>query len=77
MLSANSEIANVSVELDLSLTGDPLDIAFNAKYLSDAVRSITEEEIVMHFNSPISPCVISAKEGNQYLYLILPVRVSQ
>ena len=77
VLSANSEIANVSVELDLSLTGDPLDIAFNAKYLSDAVRSITEEEIVMHFNSPISPCVISAKEGNQYLYLILPVRVSQ
>ena len=29
----------------------------------------------MHFNSNVSPCVVSPIDGDQYLYLILPVRV--
>lgn len=29
----------------------------------------------MRFNSNVSPCVIAPQEGEDYLYLILPVRV--
>ena len=57
------------------MTGDPIEIAFNAKYITDVIRNITDEKLCMRFNSNVSPCVIAPQEGEDYLYLILPVRV--
>jgi len=47
----------------------------NARYLSDVIRNISEDELCMRFNSNVSPCVICPPEGDQYVYLVLPVRV--
>jgi len=74
-ITSNAELGDVLEELDASLTGDPLEIAFNAKYITDVIRNITDDDLCMHFNSNVSPCVVSPAEGDQYLYLILPVRV--
>lgn len=74
-ITSNAELGDVLEELDATLTGDPIDIAFNAKYITDVIRNITDDDLVMHFNSNVSPCVVSPLEGDQYLYLILPVRV--
>lgn len=74
-ITSNAELGDVLEELDATLTGDPIDIAFNAKYITDVIRNITDDEICMHFNSNVSPCVVSPLAGEQYLYLILPVRV--
>ena len=30
----------------------------------------------MRFNSPVSPCVVCPTEGDDFLYLMLPVRVN-
>lgn len=30
-------------ELETELTGDPIEIAFNAKYITDVIRNITDE----------------------------------
>ena len=74
-ITSNAELGDVLEELDASLTGDPIEIAFNAKYITDVIRNITDDELCMHFNSNVSPCVVSPIDGDQYLYLILPVRV--
>lgn len=74
-ISSNAELGDVLEELDTELSGDPIDIAFNAKYITDVIRNITDEKLCMRFNSNVSPCVIAPKEGEDYLYLILPVRV--
>ena len=66
---------DVLEELETELTGDPIEIAFNAKYITDVIRNITDEKLCMRFNSNVSPCVIAPQEGEDYLYLILPVRV--
>ncbi len=58
-------------ELETELTGDPIEIAFNAKYITDVIRNITDEKLCMRFNSNVSPCVIAPQEGEDYLYLIL------
>jgi DNA polymerase-3 subunit beta len=39
------------------------------------IRNISEDELCMRFNSNVSPCVICPAEGDQYVYLVLPVRV--
>ncbi|MBQ2951927.1 MAG: DNA polymerase III subunit beta [Clostridia bacterium] len=74
-ITSNAELGDVHEELDARLDGDPLDIAFNAKYITDVIRNITDDELCMHFNSNVSPCIVKPREGDQFLYLILPVRV--
>ncbi len=74
-ITSNAELGDVLEELDAQLSGDPLEIAFNAKYITDVIRNITDDDLCMRFNSNVSPCVISPAEGDGYLYLILPVRV--
>ena len=75
-VTSNAELGNVVEEMEVEMNGDPIDIAFNAKYLTDAIRNIAEDELCMRFNTNVSPSVISPREGQEYLYLILPVRVN-
>jgi len=74
-ITSNAEMGDVREELEVALEGKGLDIAFNARYLSDVIRNIAEDELCMRFNSNVSPCVICPAEGDQYVYLVLPVRV--
>jgi DNA polymerase-3 subunit beta len=75
VITANGEMGNAVEKLPIYLEGKPLSIAFNAKYLLDVLRVIKDEEILLDFISSLSPCVVKPLEGNQYLYLVLPVRV--
>ena len=75
VITSNAEMGDVHEELEATLSGDPLEIAFNAKYITDVIRNITDDELCMHFNSNVSPCVVMPREGDHFLYLILPVRV--
>ncbi len=74
-ITSNAELGDVHEEMAARLEGDPLEIAFNAKYITDVIRNITDDDLCMFFNSSVSPCVVKPMEGERYLYLILPVRV--
>ena len=76
-ISSNAELGNVEEEMEATLIGDPIDIAFNARYIADIIRNVPDEELCMCFNSSVSPCVVIPQSGEEYLYLILPVRVFQ
>ena len=76
-ISSNAELGDVEEELEASLNGDGLDIAFNARYITDVIRNVPDDDLCMKFNSSVSPCVVVPQPGDDYLYLILPVRVFQ
>ncbi len=76
-ISSNAEMGDLEEEMELDLIGDDIDIAFNSKYIVDVIRNVEDEFLYMSFNSNVSPCVVMPPSGEQYLYLILPVRVYQ
>ena len=76
-ITSNAEMGDVEEEMEAVLNGDPIDIAFNARYIMDILRNVDEEDLNMKMNTSVSPCIVVPKNGNQYLYLILPVRVSR
>jgi DNA polymerase-3 subunit beta len=76
-ISANAEAASVTEQLPIDFDGTPLSIAFNAGYLSDVVKNIDTDDLSMRFNTSVSPCVVGPVSGDQYTYLVLPVRVSE
>lgn len=76
-VSSNAEMGDTVEEMDAALNGEDVDIAFNAKYIMDVIRNVGEDDLFMKFNSNVSPCVVVPQEGDDFLYLILPVRVFQ
>lgn len=75
-ITSDSEVGKAREELDIRLTGKNINIAFNAQYLLDVLKEAADDEIVMDFNTGISPCVIHPLSGDSYLYLVLPVKTS-
>ncbi|MFA6860350.1 MAG: DNA polymerase III subunit beta [Clostridia bacterium] len=75
VLTSNSEIGKIEEILPINFSGKELSIAFNARYFLEAMRVIDEETIKIKFNSPNNPCIITAMESDEFLYLILPVRM--
>lgn len=75
-ITSNSEEGNVKEEIAVSKNGDDLVIGFNAQYVIDVLKSIDDEEINMLFNTGITPCLIEPTSGNEFEYLVLPVRIN-
>ena len=74
-LTSASDIGNVTENITISLEGKDITIAFNARYMSECMRNIADEFIKINFTSAIAPCTITSSEGDEYLFLILPVRI--
>ena len=70
------EEGNVKENVIISIDGEGLDIGFNSKYLIDVLKVIDDENINLELNTSISPCLVKPIEGNEFVYLILPVRLS-
>lgn len=74
MLTSNSEIGNTKENITVGVRGNDINISFNSKYFSDCLRVVDNPYIKINLNSPIQPCVITPCEGNDFLFLILPVK---
>ena len=74
MLTSNSEIGNTKENITVGVKGNDLNISFNSKYFSDCLRVIDNAYVKLNFNSAIQPCVITPCEGNDFEFLILPVK---
>lgn len=73
--SKNSEVGNLEEVIKVDLEGKELEIAFNIRYFTEALRNIEDEYVYMNFNTNISPCIIEPESDEDYTYLLLPVRV--
>lgn len=73
-LFSQSELGQGYEEIPIAGEGDPVDIAFNYRYLLDVFRVLDEEELTIEFTGPLSPGIIRPVENNNFLYLVLPVR---
>lgn len=75
ILTSNTEMGTTYDEVDVETEGDTLKIAFNPRYLIEALRVIEDEIVSIQFTTSLSPCIIKPVEGSDYKYLILPLRI--
>ena len=75
VITSQTEMGTAYEEVPIDAVGDTLKIAFNPKYLIDALRVIEDEKISIQFNTALSPCIIKPEEGDIYKYLVLPLRI--
>lgn len=74
-ITSNSELGNIKENIPVNVSGKDLVISFNPRYFLESLRVNTNEFVKMCFNKASTPCVIVPTEEDEFLYLILPVRV--
>ena len=57
----------------VSKEGDDLVIAVNPRFMLDALKAISDDEVDLYFVSKSAPCII---KGEGYAYLVLPVNMA-
>lgn len=76
-LTAQEKSKGSSVEsIDVKFTGEDVSIGFNSRYLSDALRSLEDDEIVIALNGAFKPIFIEGKKNTDFRCLLMPVRLS-
>lgn len=73
-ITSSSDIGSVAESVRAQTEGVEFGISLNAKYLLDAMKALTEDEVVLSFNGAVSPFILQNKSDKHNLYLILPVR---
>lgn len=76
-ISCSSSIGKVLDNIEAQISGTELEIGFNYKYMLEATKATEVEEIFIELNTPLSPCVIRPTEGEDFIYIILPVRINK
>lgn len=76
-LSCATTIGKACDSVQCKTDGEPLEIGFNNKYLIEALRYCECDEVLIEMNTPVSPMKMSALDGDNILYLILPVRLKE
>ena len=72
---SNSEIGNIHENVTISLNGADLVTAFNSRYFIECMKVINDEFINLNFTTAIAPCIVKPCAGDEFLFLILPVRI--
>jgi DNA polymerase-3 subunit beta len=71
--SSASEVGESSTVIPALLQGSPLRIAFNGRYLLDALATVTGR-VELSFDGPLSPAVVRRPGRTDFLHLVMPLR---
>lgn len=75
LISAKTDIGDIKEIIDVSVDGNDIEVGFNPKYFADALKVIDDEKVLIQFTSTVGPCIIKSIENDDYMYLILPLRL--
>lgn len=77
ILSAESPEAGEAQEIvEGKVFGEDTEIAFNPKFFLDGLTSLSSQEAILEIAAPQKPSLIRSKKEDNFLYLIMPMRVS-
>ena len=80
--AGSGEVGEAEEALPGELEGEPLEIAFNPRYLSDGLDAVGTERVVLEFRDELKPAVLrpapaeeAPEASGDFLYLLMPVRL--
>lgn len=74
-ISSATALGTANDRIPASITGKRVEIGFNNTYLTDCLRTVNADEINIELSSPVSPIIIRPIEGDNFIFLIIPMRL--
>jgi len=69
------QVGEAKETMPVAFQGEEVEIGFNPEYLREGIDSVEEEQAALRIISPLRPGLIKGS-GDDFLYLIMPVRLS-
>jgi DNA polymerase-3 subunit beta len=69
------DVGEARESMPIDYAGEAMEIGFNADFLRDGLESVTDERVRLKLISPLRPGLIVG-EGEEFLYLIMPIRLA-
>ena len=74
-INCETVLGQVKDKFEVEMQGEPIEIAFNPRYLLEAFKNADCKDIKLSFSTALNPVVIQPVEGNSFHYIVLPVRI--
>jgi DNA polymerase-3 subunit beta len=73
-IAAAADVGEAQGEVEAAIEGEPVTIAFNARYLQEALQNVDADQLALEFTGPLSPGVLKPIGDDDYVHVIMPVR---
>jgi len=77
LTATSQELGDNVSELDVSVEGDSIEIAFNAKYLIDILNVIESAQVALETTAAASPGVLRPVGDDNFIHVIMPMHLSR
>jgi DNA polymerase III subunit beta len=76
LITINQDLGQAHEQLDAKYEGSELTVAFNPDYLTAGIEVCPGDEVTLETVDQLKPAVLRSVEREDFLYLLMPVRVS-
>jgi DNA polymerase-3 subunit beta len=76
LTATTQDIGQAHEDLDAKYEGSEMTIAFNPDFLLEGIEAVDGDEVSLETVDALKPAVVRSVESQDYLYLLMPVRVS-
>lgn len=76
LASETKEVGHQDAQVDAQTSGEELEIAFNSKYLLDAVVACPGDELIIEFSGSLSAARVKPVMEEGLEYIVMPVRIN-
>ena len=71
--SRNPDVGEQISTVKATISGDPVAVSFNGRYLADSLQSIVGDSVRLHSNGAGKPMLIKDASDDSFLYLAMPM----
>lgn len=71
--ATSTETGDNVAQIDASVSGIPIEIAFNVKYMTDVLNVIDTPQVALETTSPMEPGVIKPVGDTDFVHIIMPM----
>jgi DNA polymerase-3 subunit beta len=71
--ATSSETGDNEAQVDASVEGEAIEIAFNVKYMTDVLNVIDTPQVALETTNPMEPGVLKPVGDNDFVHIIMPM----
>jgi len=75
-IAAAADVGDAEGQVEADLEGEAVTVAFNARYLAEALQNVDAERLSLELNGPLSSGVFRPIDDGDYVHVIMPVRTT-
>ncbi len=77
LVATSAELGDNVADIDASIEGNNIEIAFNAKYLIDVLSVVDSPQVILETTASSSPGVIRSLGDDKFTHVIMPMHISR